>query len=340
MTSNSNFKRRVRSRANKTGESYSTALRHFRPAPVGDDEMPARTTMRLAVAQTILREDPRRSDELRQSGRDIRRLVRQAHDQGARLVHFPEGATCSPHKLAMSVHGPGKVGPSDWDRFLWPVLHEELAATASLAGELKLWIVLGSVHRLTPPNRPYNSLYVISDRGTVATRYDERLLSNTKVSYMYSPGSDPVTFQVDGYRFGCALGMEAHFPEIFSEYERLDVDCVLFSSTGEAKPGGPGVFAIEVQGHAAANSYWVSFAVGAQQSTVAPAGVVVPGGQWLARCPSDGRAAVSVVDLDDGTETVASALRHARPWRRKARAGVYDPHLVRDDPRSTDQAGF
>ena len=57
---------------------------------------------------------------------------------------------------------------------------------------------------------------------------------------MYSPGSDPITFVVDGYRFGCALGMESHFPEVFSEYERLDVDCVLFSSTGEGT-GGPEV---------------------------------------------------------------------------------------------------
>jgi predicted amidohydrolase len=339
MTANRNFKRRVRARATKTGESYATALRHFRPGTSGD-EMPATKAMRLAVAQTILREDPRRGDELRESGRDIRRLMQQAHDEGARIVHFPEGATCSPHKLVMSVDGPEKVGPSDWDRFEWDVLQEELVATAALASKLGLWTVVGSVHRLTPPNRPYNSLYVISDRGRVATRYDERLLSNTKVSFMYSPGADPVTFDVDGFRFGCALGIEAHYPEVFSEYERLDVDCVLFSSTGYGKPGGPQAFATEVQGHAATNSYWVSFAVGAQQSTVAPAGAVAPGGEWLARCPADGMAAVVVVDLDDGSEAVCGALQHARPWRRLARSGVYDPHLVRDDPRSADRAGF
>jgi predicted amidohydrolase len=45
------------------------------------------------------------------------------------------------------------------------------------------------------------------------TRYDERLLSNTKISYMYTPGSAPVTFEVDGFHFGCSLGIEPHFPE-------------------------------------------------------------------------------------------------------------------------------
>jgi predicted amidohydrolase len=35
---------------------------------------------------------------------------------------------------------------------------------------------------------------------------------------------------VDGLRFGCALGMDSHFSELFIEYERLDVDVVLIST--------------------------------------------------------------------------------------------------------------
>jgi predicted amidohydrolase len=300
--------------------------------------MPKR--MRLAVAQTTLREDPRNSHELRASGRDIRRLMQQAHDEGARLVQFPEGATCSPHKLVMSAKGPHEVGPADWNRFDWNALRGELATTAQLARELKLWTVLGSVHRLTPPNRPYNSLYVISDQGKVSTRYDERFLSNTKISYMYAPGLGPVTFDVDGFRFGCALGMESHFPEVFGEYERLEVDCVLFSSTGWGTPIGTGVFATEAQGHAATNSYWVSYSVDARQSAFAPAGVISPRGDWLARCPHDGTPSVVTVELDKSAENLADVLLRSRPWRRTARGGVYDPHFVRDDPRGNDRASF
>ena len=88
--------------------------------------------------QSVLRQEPRRGDELRDSGRDIRRFMRQAHDEGARLVHFPEGMTCSPHKLALSVDGPEKVGPSIGTASPWTSLQEELAATAALAGELGL----------------------------------------------------------------------------------------------------------------------------------------------------------------------------------------------------------
>ncbi len=135
----------------------------------------------------------------------------------------PFRPTCSPRKRIMS-GDPGKAGQADWDRFDWDVVRQELAETAELARTLRIWAVLGSVHPLTPPHRPHNSLYVISDRGEVMTRYDERMLSNTKITYMYSPGSAPITFEVDGMRFGCALGIECHFPEIFLEYERLDVD--------------------------------------------------------------------------------------------------------------------
>jgi predicted amidohydrolase len=338
MTANKNLKRRVRARSAKTGQSYTAALRHFRPTPTGD-VVPEIKSVRLAVVQSIVRGDPRIVAELRESGSDVRRLMRQARDEGARIVHFTEGATCFPQKRVMSIDGPEKVGPADWDRFEWGVLREELTAIADLARELKLWTVLGSVHRLTPPHRPHNSLYVISDRGEVVTRYDERLLSNTKISYMYSPGAAPVTFELDGLRFGCALGMESHFPETFIEYERLDVDCVLFSTTGGMPSDGP-TFAAEVQGHAASNSYWVSFSVPAQHSGFAPSGVIAPGGEWLARCPEDGSASLVVVDLDSESEQAVGARRFSRPWRRTARGGIYDPHLVGDDPRSADRVGF
>lgn len=162
--------------------------------------------------------------------------MREAGTRGARIVHFPEGAICFPDKLVLSVDGPDAVGPADWDRCQWPVLQSEPAAIAALARELRLWTVIASAHRLTGQHRPHNSLYVISDRGDVVTRYDERLLSKTKVSYLYSPGISPVTFDIDGVRFGCLIGMEIHYPELFAEYEKLDVDCVLLSTTG-VSPG-------------------------------------------------------------------------------------------------------
>src|SRR5690606_31995553 len=141
-----------------------------------------------------------------------------------------------------------------------------------------------------------------------------------------------------GVRFGCALGMEVHFPELFLEYERLDVDVVLFSTAGPPEPGAGTVFAAEALAHATTNRYWVSYADstdGADPGAVeAPSGVVSPDGRWVARCPHDGVPAVVVADLAGRAEDLA------RPWRRRVRTGIYDPHLVRDDPRSSQRATF
>jgi predicted amidohydrolase len=343
MTVNKNLKRRVRARAAKIGESYTAALRHVRPGKQPGTAADA-PPLRLATAQAVLRPDPGDRGQLRQSGRDVRELMRQAREAGARLIHFPEGATCSPHKRIMSVTGAAvagaaEIGPADWDRADWQVLRSELAAIARLADALRLWTVLGSVHPLTPPHRPHNSMYVISDRGELVTRYDERLLSRTKLSFLYTPGSGPVTFDVCGLRFGCAMGIEVHFPEVFAEYERLDADVVLFSTAGPGQVPDGVAFATEAQGHAAANSLWVSFAMAAQHSAAAPSGTIAPDGRWAARCPADGHPALAITDIDNRPEPVDVAVTRARPWRRLARAGIYDAHLVADE-RSDDRRVF
>ncbi|MFC1401851.1 MULTISPECIES: carbon-nitrogen hydrolase family protein [Streptacidiphilus] len=342
MTARHNLKRQVRARATRTGESYTAALRHFLPPTLPETppiaEAAARSTgaVRLAVAQTPAREDSRDIDALRESGRQVRDLMRQARDQGARIVQFPEGAICFPSKRIMSATGPDPVGPADWDRYPWLVAQAELSKIADLAAELRLWAVVAAPHRLTSPNRPHNSLYVLSDRGAVVTRYDERRLSRTKAMYMYSPGRSPVTFDLDGVRFGCLLGMEIHYPELFAEYEALDVDCVLLSTTG-VQPGNVGA---QTQGHAASNSFWVSLAVPTQHAGTEPSAVAAPNGRWHQQCPADGSPAVVVVDLDNGCEPAAEAVNHARPWRRQARtAGSGDRCPA--DPRSENRAaGF
>ena len=99
-----------------------------------------------------------------------------------------------------------------------------------LAAELEIWVALGSAHPLTQPRLPHNSVYVISDAGQLVNRYDKRRLSHTEVTRFYTAGSEPVVFDVDGYRFGIAVCVEINFPELFIEYGALGVDCLLFSS--------------------------------------------------------------------------------------------------------------
>src|SRR3954453_14121918 len=156
----------------------------------------------IAVAQSQI------SADVRENGREIRELMRRARAEGAAIVHFPEGA----------MFGCSKAQIKDWDRVDGGAVVEELETAAGLARDLGLWSVVGSAHRLTPPHRPHNSLYVISDRGEVATRYDKRFLSHTEVTGWYPPGRECRAFEVGGLRFACALCIEIQFPEVFHEY--------------------------------------------------------------------------------------------------------------------------
>ena len=55
----------------------------------------------------------------------------------------------------------------------WDLLRQCTEAIADLSRKLKLWVILGSNHRLTGRHKPHNSLYVINDCGSVVNRYDK-----------------------------------------------------------------------------------------------------------------------------------------------------------------------
>ncbi|MGD1220532.1 nitrilase-related carbon-nitrogen hydrolase [Streptomyces krungchingensis] len=162
----------------------TTSAREERPCGV--------RTLRLAVAQSTVPEDPTDRGALRAAGQEIRALMVEASEAGARLVQFPEGAITYPSKYVMAAGLTGELVPADWSRAAWDVMREEAESITALAGRLGLWTVFGSLHPLTPPNQPHNSLYIASDRGRLVARYDKRFLSHTELSYLYSPGHQPL----------------------------------------------------------------------------------------------------------------------------------------------------
>jgi len=274
------------------------------------------TSLRIAVAQSTVREDPTDVDGLRASAQEVRRFMKDAAKAGARLIHFTEGAICFPSKHVMSELGPDEVGAADWTKAEWAVLQEELDKIAALSGELGIWTVIPSVHQLPAPTRPYNSMYVVSDQGKVAGRYDERMLSTTKITWMYTPGKEPVTFEVDGWRFGLALGLDVLFPEVFTEYDLLEVDGVLvsYSTTGSA---GKETVPAQARGAAVANTYWVSLAVPANPTADAESAVISPSGELVAEGNAAATPSIAVVELQREDRT-----QIGRDFRRRTRARI------------------
>jgi predicted amidohydrolase len=245
--------------------------------------------------------------------------MQQAAAGKARLVQFPEGL----------LSGYAKEQIQDWADVDWSVVRAELEQIMALAAKLKLWVVLGSAHPLTPPNRPHNSLYVISDSGRIVDRYDKRFCSQTEITQYYSPGFEPVVFDVDGYRFGLMICVEINFPQLFSEYERLGVECLLLS----AYPVDS-IFELKARAYAAINAYWVAMSLPAQTNHLMPSGLIAPTGTYTALIAGTD---LVIADLNRDDPDLHIPLHLARPWRSTALKGdIYRTRRV-TDPRSTNR---
>jgi deaminated glutathione amidase len=272
--------------------------------------------VKIAAAQTPV------SHDLSANIDAIERVMRDAAAEGVRLVSFCEGA----------LSGYAKAQITDWRGFDWQAQRAGLRRIADLCGRLGIFAVVGGAHLLSAEFRPHNSLYVLSATGELLTRYDKRFLSHTEVSDWYTPGTQAVTFDVDGYRFGCALCIEMQFPELFAEYERLGVDAVLFSSYGLGE-------AFQLRAHAAANCLWIGAATPTQTASEGAVGIIGPDGQWIARC-ADADLGYSVAVLDRAAPAYDVALHKARPWRAQARAGDIYRATAIPHPRSDDRTQF
>ncbi len=272
--------------------------------------------MKLAMAQTVV------STDIAANGAAIRAMIVDAAAQGARLVGFCEGALSGYSKFQIG-------SPAEWAGFDWAAQETELRSIAALCGELSIFAVVGGAHRLPDGHPPHNSLYILSDSGSLLTRYDKRFLSNSELGGWYTPGAMPIIVEVDSFRFGCAICIESQFFEIFSDYERMGVDGVIFSSYGLAP-----YFQVALRAHAGLNCLWIGAATPAQKAGKGPAGIVGPDGEWMARCAQEPEPGLTVADLDRTDPTYDIPLEKGRPWRVKARQGdIYREKQV-DDPRS------
>lgn len=259
--------------------------------------------MKIAAAQSIVTPD------IAENGRTIRGLIEQAAAQGARLVNFCEGALSGYAKAQIT-------SPDSWRNVDWATHEAELAAIARTCREHHIFAVVGSAFALSSGLPPHNSQYIFADTGELIARYDKRFLSNTELQGWYTPGTDPVTFEVDGYRFGCLTCIEVQFPELFMEYERLDVEAILFSSYGIRS-----FFQIALRAHAGFNCLWISGATPAQTAHEGPAGIIGPDSKIIAHCSTETSNQLAFATLDLNDPIFDEALHKAKPWRRLARQG-------------------
>jgi predicted amidohydrolase len=292
---------------------------------------PAPHSVTIALAQSPVGVDVPRNL------RRIKAMMRKAKAAGADLVQFTEGA--------LSGYGRKALTPFEqWRAEDWAALRGASGEIARLAGELGLWVLVGSVHRLEDGRRPHNCLYLIGPDGAVRTRYDKRFCSHNELAGWYTPGSEPMQFEINGVRFGCAICIEVRFPEVFDEYRKLGAHCVLVSAftagrddKEDAKQDD--IFAVTARAHAANNCYWVGLATPSNRFQGPVTQLIDPLGNVIAKGGRHrGELVVGRIDVGDGSLWHKTGF--GRNWRESARSGdIYRERRV-DMPRSRDRQAF
>lgn len=274
---------------------------------------------------------------IRRNARQIGEFLRKSKKTKADIVHFPE--------CALS----GYVGTdfANFDGYAWELLIEETQKIMALAKKLRLWVVLGSTHRLTPdrnirgqaePNKPHNSLYLISPKGKIVDRYDKRFCISGEIRKI-TPGDHFVNFTINGVKCSLLICFDARFPEIYRQLYKQGVNCIL-QSFYNARQKRPSVHTYimrqTMQCRAATNHFWVSMANSSGYYSPYPSCFIAPDGKIVRQLKAN-RAGLMV-------NTVYMSKKFYDPmanFRDMAIAGrLSNSPKVTKDPRSKSRASL
>ncbi len=228
----------------------------------------------------------------------------------ADIIHFSE--------CALSGY-PG-VDFENMEGFKWDVLEEKTDSILSLARQLKIWVLLGSIHPLDDGKKPTNCLYLINPEGEIVDRYDKRFCTNGDLKY-FTAGDHFVNFDLNGVNCGLLICYDVRFPELYREYKKLDTDMIFQSFHNARQSKGkihPVIMPITSQTRAATNYFYMSLTNSSAPESW-PCHFITPDGLIQNKLPTnvDG-VLISTVDLSD--EYYDASHRH----RDRALEGILD----------------
>lgn len=218
--------------------------------------------------------------------------MREAAEKDADIVHFSECA----------LSGYASIDFKSFTDYNWDMLKSKTLQIIDLAGQLNLWVVLGSSHRLTEPNKPHNSLYLISPEGKLVDRYDKRFCTVIDLDN-YTPGDHFVYFDVKGVKCSLLICFDLRFPELYRELYKEGVKCV-FQSFYNARQQGPSIHSEimrqTMQANAANNAFWVSMSNSCGWFCPYPSCFIQPDGRIIDQLPEHTEGlTINAVDLKE-----------------------------------------
>ena len=250
--------------------------------------------------------------------------MRAAEEEEADIVHFSECA----------LSGYAGVDFESFQGYDWELLRSETEKVLTLAGKLGIWVVLGSSHRLTEPNKPHNSLYLIDPEGRIVNRYDKRFGTPIDLGN-YTAGDRFVNFEIHGVKCSLLICFDLRFPELYRELYKQGVQCV-FQSFYNARQIGPSVHSDimrqTMQCRAATNFMWVSMTNSSAWFSPYPSCFIRPDGKIVRELGQNVEGMmINTVDLNKSFYDPMEGFREIA-----INGGLNNGEGAVDDPRSKD----
>jgi len=165
-------------------------------------------------------------------------LVREAASKGANLICTPEFFSCLDTQLSGLSTNPNREEA-----------HPALARFRSLAEELKIWLLLGSltIFGEDTDKRLFNRSYLIDNSGKIIARYNKIHLFDIDIdkkdvyreSDQFQPGSEAVLAATPWGLLGMTVCYDLRFPQLYRDLAKagagiLTVPSAFTKKTGEA----------------------------------------------------------------------------------------------------------
>lgn len=163
-------------------------------------------------------------------------LIRRAAGEGALLVATPEMTSLLDRK-------PGAVFEKSAEEAFDPAL----TAFRALAGELSIWLLLGSLPIRVSGEKCANRSFLIGPDGSVNARYDKIHMFDVQLnagniyreSDSFAAGGEAVLASLPGVKLGMTVCYDLRFPHLFRDLARAGAQLIAAPSaftriTGEA----------------------------------------------------------------------------------------------------------
>lgn len=224
-------------------------------------------TLKIATCQFPVSENIRRNSEY------ICGFINDAKTLDADIVHFSEAA----------LSGYAGMDFESFEGYDWPLLIEETKNIMALAAKLKIWVALGSSHKLTAPNKPHNCLYLINPNGQIEDRYDKRFGTEGDLIH-YTPGNRFVIFDLNGVKCALLICFDLRFPEIYRALNKLKVQFVIqsfYNARQKEQSVHRHIIRQTMQANCASNYFWASMSNSCGEIAPYPSCFIQPDGEII-----------------------------------------------------------